>query len=67
VLSGDLKGRKGFLSGSEVKNPPVIKEMQEMPVQSWVGKIPWRRACQPTPLFLPGESYGQRSLVGCGP
>jgi len=22
----------------------------------WVGKIPWRRACQPTPVFLPGES-----------
>ena len=28
-----------------------------------VGKIPWRRAWQPTPVFLPGESYGQRSLV----
>ena len=33
----------------------------------WVGKIPWRRAWQPTPLFLPGESHGQRSLVGYGP
>ena len=31
----------------------------------WVGKIPWRRAWQPTPVFLPGESHGQRSLVGC--
>ena len=30
----------------------------------WVGKIPWRRAWQPTPVFLPGESHGQRSLVG---
>ena len=30
----------------------------------WVGKIPWRRAGQPTPVFLPGESHGQRSLVG---
>ena len=28
-----------------------------------VGKIPWRRAWQPTTVFLPGESYGQRSLV----
>ena len=26
----------------------------------WVGKIPWRRAWQPTPVFLPGESHGQR-------
>ena len=33
----------------------------------WVGKIPWRRAWQPTAVFLPEESHGQRSLVGCGP
>ena len=33
----------------------------------WVGKIPWRRAWQPTPVFLPGESCGQRSLVGYNP
>ena len=33
----------------------------------WVGKISWRRAWQPTPVFLPGESHGQRSLAGCGP
>ena len=32
-----------------------------------VGKIPWRRAWQPTPVFLPGESHGQRSLVGYSP
>ena len=30
----------------------------------WVGKIPWRRKWQPTPVFLPGKSHGQRSLVG---
>jgi len=30
----------------------------------WVRKIPWRRASQPTTIFLPGESHGQRSLVG---
>ena len=33
---------------------------------SWVGKIPWRRAWKPTPLFLPGEAHGQRSLVSMG-
>ena len=32
----------------------------------WVGKIPWRRAWQLTPVFLPGESHGQRSLAGYG-
>ena len=31
----------------------------------WVGKIPWRRKWQPTPVFLPGKPHGQRSLVGC--
>ena len=30
----------------------------------WVGTIPWRRARQPTPVFLPGESHWQRSLAG---
>ena len=33
----------------------------------WVVKIPWRRAWQPTRVFLPGESHGQRSLVGYSP
>ena len=48
-----------------VKNPPAnagdLKDVGSIPVS---GKIPWRRAWQPTPVFLPGESYGQRSLVG---
>ena len=30
----------------------------------WTGKIPWRREWQPTPIFLPGKSHGQRSLTG---
>ena len=33
----------------------------------WVRKIPCRRKRQPTPVFLPGESHGWRSLVGYGP
>jgi len=36
-----------------VKNPPA---MQETWFDPWLGKIPWRRAWQPTPVFLPGES-----------
>ena len=31
------------------------------------GRFPWRRKWQPTPVFLPGESHGQRSLVGYSP
>ena len=33
----------------------------------WVGKIPWRREWQPTPVFLLGESHEQRNLVGYSP
>ena len=33
----------------------------------WVGKIPWRRKWQPSPVFLPGKSHGQRSLAGYSP
>ena len=33
----------------------------------WVWKIPWRRAWQPTLVFLPRESHGQRSLAGYSP
>ena len=32
-----------------------------------MGKIPWRRKGQPTPVFLPGKSLGQRNLTGHGP
>ena len=33
----------------------------------WVGKVPWRKAWQSTPVFLPGESHGKRTLVGYSP
>ena len=33
----------------------------------WVGKIPWKRAWQPTPVFLSGESHGRKSLAGYSP
>ena len=34
---------------------------------TWVGKMPWRKKWQPTPVFLPRKFYGQRSLVGYNP
>ena len=43
------------------KNTPV---MQETRFDPWVGQIPWRRKWLPTPVFLLGESHGQRSLAG---
>ena len=47
-----------------VKNLPQYRRPGFDP---WVGKIPWRREWQPTPVFLPGKFYGQRSLVGYNP
>ena len=44
-----------------VKN---LLAIQETGFDPWVGKIPCRRKWQPTPVFLPGESHSQRSLVG---
>ena len=45
-----------------VKNPAAKAGDLRDGFKPWVGKIPWRRAWQPTPVFLPGESHGQRSL-----
>ena len=47
-----------------VKNPPAV---QETGFDPWVEKILWRRKWQPTPVFLPGKSHGQRSLGGYSP
>ena len=48
--------------------PAVICLQRRRPASSpWVGKIPWRRKWQPTPVLLPGESQGQRSLLGFSP
>ena len=47
-----------------VKNLPAMQKSQ---VQSLVGKIPWRREWLPTPVFLPGEFHGHRSLAGYSP
>ena len=47
----------------------VSQRLKRLPVmqKTWVGKIPWRRKWQPTPVFLPGKSHGQRSLEGYSP
>ena len=48
-----------------VKNLPAdAGDIKRRSFDPWVGKILWRRAWQPTPVFLPGEFHGQRSLVG---
>ena len=55
---------RAFLVAQLVKNPPAMLQPQ---FDSWVGKIRWKKTRQPTPVFLPGESHGQRSLAGYSP
>ena len=50
-----------------VKIQPPMQETQESRFNAWVGKIPWSRKWQPTPVSWPGESHGQRCLVGYSP
>ena len=52
---GDSDGKESTYNGGDLGLIP------------WVWKIPWRRKWQPTPVFLPGKSHGQRSLVGYNP
>ena len=51
-----------------VKNPSAsVGVCKRCRFDPWVGKIHWRRKWHPTPVFLPGKSHGQRSLVGYSP
>ena len=51
-----------------VKNLPAnTGDIRDMGLIPWAGKIPWKWARHPCPVFFPGESQGQRNLVGCGP
>ena len=58
----------GFPGSSAVKRILLLmQETQELWVRYLGWEIPWRRDWQSTPVFLPGESHGQRSLAGYGP
>jgi hypothetical protein len=51
------------LVAQPVKNPPAnAGDIKRHGFNPWDGKIPWRRAWQPTLIFLPGKFHGQRSL-----
>jgi len=61
-------GGWGFQGGTSVKEPTCqCRKCKRRGFGPWVGKMPWRRAWQPTPVFLPGESHGQRSMAGYSP
>ena len=57
---------RGFPGGTSGKEPSCqCRRHKRCRFHPCVRMIPWRRAWQPTSVFLPGEYHGQRSLVGC--
>ena len=61
-----LNNNLGFLGGAVVQNLPA-NTGDDMSSSPGSGKIPWSKLWQPTAVFLPGETHGQRSLVGYTP
>ena len=64
LLSQEPERSRASLVAQREKNLPTTWETW---VQSLGWEDPWKRKWQPTPVFLPGESHGQRSLVGYSP
>ena len=58
----------GFPGGASGKEPTCqCRSLRRHEFDPWIRKSPWRRKWQPTPVFLPGGSHGQRSLAGYSP
>ena len=63
LVNEKVVSRKGFPGSASGKESTC--QCRRCGFSPWVGKIPWRRAWKPTPVFLPRES--PRRLAGCGP
>ena len=62
------KQELGFPGGTGGKELAYqCKRHQRCRIDPWFEKRPWRRAWQPIPVFLPGESHEQRNLAGYNP
>ena len=77
ICSALLQSRAGVTTGASQVAQWLKKKKKKSACQRrrcrryrfdpWVGKVPCRREWQPTPVFLPGESHGQRNLAGYSP
>ena len=65
ILTTALRLIQSFPRGSDGKS--ICLQCGRPGFDPWVGKIPWRRKRQPTPVLMPGKSHGQRSLIGYSP
>ena len=60
-----MEAINGFPGGSDSQESACpCRRHRRRGFDLWVGNIPWRRKWQPTQVFLPGKSHGQRSLMG---
>ena len=59
--------RPSLVQGPLVTQDGIRLQCRRPGFNPWARKIPWRRKWQPTPVFLPAEFHGQRSLVGYSP
>ena len=57
----------GAASGKELAGFFMQESKCRHGFNPWIGKISWKKAWKPTPVFLPGESHGQRNLAGYSP
>ena len=55
------------MSTSQVTGEEPASQGTRLGFDPWVGKVPWRRERQPTPVLLPRRSHGQRSQAGYSP
>ena len=62
-----LKRLSSSSSSSDSVGKNICLQSRRCGFSPWVGKISWRRKCQPIPVLLPRESHGQRSLKGNSP
>ena len=62
-----LLQQQGLQRASQVLSGESACQCRRQRFDPWIGKIPWKRKWQPTPVFLPGEVVGQRSLVDYRP
>ena len=67
-IAGSNSKKRGFSGGTSGKEPTCqCRRHRKQGFSPWVGKIPWRRVWQPTPVSLLGESHGQKALMGYNP
>ena len=61
----ELRGLPRWCAGKE--SACQCRRHKRHEFDTWIGKVPWSRKWQPTPLFLPGKFHGQKSLAGYRP